>query len=380
MIRRFALVMLAFAFGFGPALAETVAEQATRASTELSDAVVALDTARSARNQVAALSQTIRAYEAGLDALREALRQAQLREAALTLDFDAKRDRVAQVISALTRIGADPGPLMLLHPSGALGTARSGMIMAEVTPALQAEAQALRADLTELANLRDLRVGAAKILSAGLNAAQTARTTLSQAISQRTDLPKRFTEDQNTLLGLLESSDTLNAFAAGLALSPDETGSIRDFASARGNLPLPVLGKPLRAALEADATGARRPGISLATRPLALVTAPWPATIRFDGLLLDYGNVMILEPGGGYLLILAGMETIYGELGEVVSAGAPLGLMGGTAQTASLRTADEFLATAKEGGGTQATETLYIEIRQGAVPVDPADWFAKAQN
>ena len=372
--------MLAFALGFGPAPAETVAEQATRASTELSDAVVALDTARSARNQVAALSQTIRAYETGLDALREALRQAQLREAALTLDFDAKRDRVAQVISALTRIGADPGPLMLLHPSGALGTARSGMIMAEVTPALQAEAQALRADLTELADLRDLRVGAAKILSAGLNAAQTARTTLSQAISQRTDLPKRFTEDQNTLLGLLESSDTLNAFAAGLALSPDETGSIRDFASARGNLPLPVLGKPLRAALEADATGARRPGISLATRPLALVTAPWPATIRFHGLLLDYGNVMILEPGGGYLLILAGMETIYGELGEVVSAGAPLGLMGGTAQTASLRTADEFLATAKEGGGTQATETLYIEIRQGAVPVDPADWFAKAQN
>ena len=76
---------------------------------------------------------------------------------------------------------------------------------------------------------------------------------------------------------------------------------------------------------------------------------------------------MILEPGDGYLLILAGMETIYGELGEVVAAGAPLGLMGG--QRAGVA---EFLMSTQEGGGAQATETLYMELRQGATPVDPA--------
>ncbi len=375
MIRALTLLAATCLLGSSPATAETVAEQAARASANLSAAVTALDAATSARDQVAALSQTIHAYETGLDALREALRQASIREAALTLEFDAKRDRIAQLIAALTRIEANPGPLLLLHPSGALGTARSGMLLADVTPALQAEANALRADLTELADLRGLQIGAGEKLSSGLNAAQTARTALSKAISDRTDLPKRFTEDQNALLGLLESSDTLDAFASGLTMTPDDTGSIRDFASAKGTLPLPVLGKPLRAANEADATGARRPGISLATRPLALVTVPWPATIRFHGLLLDYGNVMILEPGGGYLLILAGMETVYGELGEVVAAGAPLGLMGGTQPTA-----DEFLVATEEGGGAQATETLYIELRQGPTPVDPAEWFATVQN
>ena len=359
----------------GPSVAETVAEQAARASADLSAAVTALEAAQSARDQVSALSQTIHAYETGLDALREALRQANIREAALTLEFDAKRDRIAQLLSALTRIEADPGPSLLLHPSGALGTARSGMILAELTPALQTEANALRSDLTELNDLRGLQLGAGEKLSAGLKAAQTARTALSKAISDRTDLPKRFTEDQNALLGLLESSDTLDAFASGLTLNPDDTGSIRTFASAKGTLPLPVLGKPLRSANEADATGARRPGISVATRPLALVRAPWPATIRFHGLLLDYGNVMILEPGGGYLLILAGMETIYGELGEVVSAGAPLGLMGGKEPSST-----EFLVAGQEAGGAQATETLYIELRQGPTPVDPAGWFTTAQN
>lgn len=375
MIRPFAIALLIWSVAGGPIIAETVAEQASRASAELANAVAALDAAKSARDQVAALSQTINAYETGLDALREALRQASIREAALTLEFDAKRGRIEQLIAALTRIEANPGPLLLLHPSGALGTARSGMMLADVTPALQAEADALRADLTELSDLRDVQIGAGEKLTAGLNAAQAARTALSKAISDRTDLPKRFSEDQNTLLGLLESSDTLDAFAAGLTMSPDVTGSIRDFASAKGTLPLPVLGKPLRAANEADATGARRPGISIATRPLALVTAPWPATIRFQGLLLDYGNVIILEPGGGYLLILAGMETIYGELGEVVAAGAPLGLMGGTAPTAP-----EFLVMTEEGGGAQATETLYMELRQGPTPVDPAEWFATAQR
>jgi murein hydrolase activator len=374
-MRCFAPVALVLAFVAHATVAETVAEQAARASSDLSTAVAALEEAKSARDQVSALSQTIHAYETGLDALREALREASVREAALILQFDTKRDRVAQLVSVLTQIEADPGPLLLLHPTGALGTARSGMMLADVTPALQAEAEALRADLTELRDLRDLQLGAGEKLTAGLKAAQTARTALSKAISDRTDLPKRFTEDQNTLLGLLESSDTLDAFAAGLTLNADESGSIRDFAAAKGTLPLPVLGKVVRRANEADAAGTRRPGISLATRPLAIVTAPWPATIRFHGLLLDYGNVMILEPGGGYLLILAGMETIYGELGEVVAAGAPLGLMGGSEQGVA-----EFLVSAQEGGSAQATETLYIELRQGTTPVDPAEWFAAAQN
>ncbi len=80
---------------------------------------------------------------------------------------------------------------------------------------------------------------------------------------------------------------------------------------------------------------------------------------------------MILEPGDGYLLVIAGMETLYGEVGEVVAADAPLGLMGGPA-TASA----EFSAGSADASGGRGTETLYMELRQGAVPVDPMQWFA----
>lgn len=350
--------------------AETVAEQAAKASAGLTQAVAALQEASGARDRVAALTRTIRAYEDGLAALREAMRQAELRRATLTLRFDAKRERIAQLLGVLARIEKSPGPMLLFHPEGPLGTARSGMMLAEVTPALQAEAEVLRGELAELAELQALEAAAGETLTAGLAAAQEARTALSKAISDRTDLPRRFTEDPEALKGLLASADTLESFAAGLALDSDQIGNTR-FATAMGTLPLPVMGTLLRRPDEADAAGVRRPGMALATRPRALVTAPWPATIRYLGPLLNYGNVIVLEPGDGYLLILAGLETVYGEVGEVVAAGAPLGLMGG-ADTVSA----ELASGRADGSGARDTETLYLELRLGAQPVDPTAWFA----
>jgi len=151
--------------------------------------------------------------------------------------------------------------------------------------------------------------------------------------------------------------------------------TIRDFAAARGELPLPVLGRLLRAPGEADAAGIRRPGVILATRPGALVTAPWPGTIRYLGPLLDYGNVIVLEPGEGYLLVLAGLGTVYGAVGEVVGAGAALGLMGGATAGAA-----EFPLSRQDGTGAGGTESLYMEIRQGGEAVDPTAWFAGLQE
>jgi septal ring factor EnvC (AmiA/AmiB activator) len=348
-----------------------VAAIATGAAADLQTAIVAMQAATGARDRVAALTQTIRAYELGLDAVREGLRQVTIRETALTLQFEAQRDQVARLIGVLESLPTDPGPLLLLHPAGPLGTAQSGMLLAEVTPALLAEADRLRGELTEVKDLRAVQEAASAALAQGLSAVQEARSALSQAISDRTDLPIRFIDDPDALKGLLESADTLDAFAAGLGSDAAAEDLSPDIAAAKGTLPMPVLGTILRRPDEADAAGVRRPGLLVVTRARALVTAPWPATIRYRGPLLDYGNVMILELGRGYLLILAGLETVYGEVGEVVPAGAALGLMGGPEAMAT-----EFLASTQEGGGAGGSETIYMELRQGADTVDPTEWFA----
>jgi septal ring factor EnvC (AmiA/AmiB activator) len=47
------------------------------------------------------------------------------------------------------------------------------------------------------------------------------------------------------------------------------------------------------------------------------VTTPWPASVRYAGPLLDYGNVIILEPEADYLLIVAGLATLFVQAGEL---------------------------------------------------------------
>lgn len=365
-----ALVVLWLA---GAAQAETGAIAAARTAAEdLRGSIAALDAAQRASDRVAALTATIGAYERGQGALREGMRRLTVREAEIAAGFAARQDEIARLLAALATIERSEEPLLFVHPEGALAAARTGMVLAEVTPALQASAAALAADLAELTSLRALQGEVGQMLAAGLASAQEARTALSRAVAERKDLPQRYLQEPAELQALLAAAETLDGFALGLADMETDIGApMADFAAAKGQLPPPVLGRVLRGMNEADAAGIRRPGIILATEPGALVTAPWAATLRYRGPLLDYGNVMIVEPATGYLLILAGLGTVFGETGDVLAAGAPLGLMGGVAENPP---------AAQQGGGASRSETLYMELRQGKVPVDPAEWFTITRN
>ena len=370
------LLALALALGQPARAADPAAPEAQAAAAELREAVAALSAAEGSRERVSALTRTIRAYERGFGALRDALRRASAREAEIEASFAARRERIGALLGAMAMMERGAEPLLLLHPDGPIGTARSGMILASVTPALQAEAETLRAELDELRRVRELQAEVAETLQRGLDAAQAARTALAQAIQDRTDLPRRFLDDPEELKALVASADSLDSFAAGLFRMETDIGApMGDFAGAKGTLPLPVQGTLLRRAGEADAAGIRRPGLLIATRPGALVTLPWPATVRYRGPLLDYGNVMIAEPASGYLLVLAGLASVFGETGDVLDAGAPVGLMGGIAPEGAILAGGD-----KDGGGAERTETLYIELRQGKEPVDPAPWFTETRE
>ena len=366
-------ITLAFVLLASPVRAEFDAGQtAAQAAEMLEQAGFALLEAQGARDRVEALTQTVRAYEEGLLALREGIRQAALRERTILMAFDAERDRLSRLLGVLQSIEAAPAPVVLMHPEGPLGTARAGMILSEVTPAVASQARVLRAQLEELAALRAVQDMALRDLSDALERAQDARTQLSQAIAERRMLPENFLSDDVAMAQLVDSVDSLDTLSALLAQSPPAASpELPDFISARGALPLPVLGTQLRAFGEADAAGVARPGLVYATRAGALVTAPWPASVRYAGPLLDYGNVIILEPEAGYLLVLAGLDTVYVNTGVVIPAASPLGLMPGGAESDT----EELIVATLQGSGAALSETLYMELRENGVPVDPAEWF-----
>jgi murein hydrolase activator len=345
-----------------------------KAAEDLQSATRALKDAREARDRVKALSRAILAYENGLRAMRSSLRKAAIREAALRLEFDARRDQLSRLLGVLQTLERASTPLLLIHPSGPLGTARSGQVLSEITPALHTQADDLRQQLEELLILRALQITALDDLKLGLKGVQNARLALTEAIAKRTNLPLRFVSDPEKLKQLAENSDTMIGFSRGLADLPfDDDGNAHpDFNIAKGNLPLPVFGTLLRAYNEADAAGLRRPGIILTAPPVSLVSTPFPATIRYLGPLLDYGNVIILEPSAGYLIVLAGLGQVYGEVGQILSAGDPVGLLAGTDPAAQ-----DFLVETTKGNDNTRQQTLYIEIRQDRNAIDPAAWFAQ---
>jgi len=355
-----------------PTAAQDPAAAARSAAEQLNRAAEALADAEGAQNRVKALTQVIKAYEDGLEAMRDGLRRASVRERALGAELQAREDEIAQLLGVLSTMGNAPVPVLLMHPSGPVGTARAGMILSEVAPALDSQALALRDQVQELSVLRILQQSAADTLQEGLEGVQEARTALSTAMAERTDLPRRFTEDPVRTALLIASTETLEGFASGLSqIAVDEAvGSLPDITARKGSLPLPAEGIILHRAGEADAAGVVRPGILLATRPRALVTAPSAATVRYRGPLLDYGNVIILEPQAGILLVFAGLDVVYGQAGQVLPGGSPVGLMGGAGTEGDL-----LLAADAQDTGARRTQTLYIEVRQDNSPVDPLTWF-----
>ena len=213
-MRWLAIIALLWA---GTAMSQSPSDDAERAATRLSEARIALDAASTRADRVAALTETVQAYEDGLAALRDGLRRAAIRQRTLEADLEARSDEVARLLGVLQTMGRAPAPILLLHPSGPTGTARSGMMLADVTPALQDKVTALRGQLDELAVLQGLQSDALLVLEDGLSGAQSARAALSAAIADRTDLPRRYADDPVQTALLLAGSETLAAFASGLA-------------------------------------------------------------------------------------------------------------------------------------------------------------------
>jgi len=122
------------------------------------------------------------------------------------------------------------------------------------------------------------------------------------------------------------------------------------FADARGGLKAPVQGT-LKSGY-----GSGRKGLTVSTRKNAQVTAPFTGRIEFAGAFKNYDNVVILNVGENYFMLLTGLGEIFVTSGEMVSAGEPVVLM----------------------PSTGADAELYIELRKSGAPINPNPWLGNA--
>lgn len=342
--------------------AQNAVEQTFVAVEQIDKATHALSVAQGAEDKISALTEAVRAYEAGMAALRESERRTRLARGTLLAQFERDSQEVSQLLAALQAAGAPTTPARLLHPSGPLGSARAAILMADVMPGLQATAYETQVQIEELLAVEQALEAAETALDKGAKGARTARLGLAAALQSRGDTN---VATLDVALDLANSARSLEELALILAESPG-TGELWDsgaFFNQMGSLRLPVEGALLaRFDPESD-----RPGLRIATLPGALVSISLSGTVRYSGHLKAFGNVVIVELAPGYHLIVAGVHETAVSAGQVLPPDAALGLMGGTEESPD---ASQF-----ERGQT-LTQTLYVEARANGDLIDPATWFA----
>ena len=339
----------------------------------------------------------LRGVESRVVATQERLKPLDDNERSIRKSLDGRRAVIGEVLAALQRIGRRPPPALIASPEDALQSVRTAMVLGAVLPEMRHEVEALANDLSALLAVRkkiDAERDQLKTEVAALDGERARMTALvEERQKQISDREKALDAERARAGNLARDVDNLKDLIAKLEQGLDPAArdareaarsdsrpalsAFRDpgrlapavaFASLRGQVPIPVNGVKLKDFGAPDSSGGAEKGLSIATRAGAQVTAPADGWVVYAGPFRSYGQLLILNVGGGYHVLLAGMERISVDLGQFVLTGEPVAVMGNGSHIAAV------LAT----GSSQPV--LYVEFRKDGVPVDPGPWWAAGEG
>ena len=150
-------------------------------------------------------------------------------------------------------------------------------------------------------------------------------------------------------------------------LTPGRIKPAVPFPEAKGLLPLPAQGRRVLTFGEKTQYGSQSKGLVLETRHGGQVVSPTDGWIVYAGEFRSYGQLLIINAGGGYHILLAGLSQIDVQLGQFVLAGEPVGVMSAAAKASPAKTQDN-------------APILYIEFRKDQRPIDPDPWWSDASR
>jgi septal ring factor EnvC (AmiA/AmiB activator) len=203
------------------------------------------------------------------------------------------------------------------------------------------------------ATLENLK-SASKINMAGIKSLEEMLPMLDAQAGKKPDLASKGEEDKQGF--------EVSPNAAKMAmLQPGRIQPSIPFANSQGLLPLPVQGETLVRFGQSDQDGMSSKGIHLETREDAQVISPCDGLILYAGPFRSYGQLLIINPGGGYHVVIAGMDRIDVQHGQYVLAGEPIAAMGAATQT---------------GERSPKRPTLYVEFRRDQQSIDPEPWWS----
>jgi septal ring factor EnvC (AmiA/AmiB activator) len=328
------------------------------------------------------------------------------REETLVKSLDGRRAIIGEILIALQRMGRRPPPALLARPEDILEAMRGAMTLSSVLPDMRAEMRKLKSDLAELVKLREsikiertslagekdeLQVQRGR-LSSLIEARQTSLEEAQSALDAESERSRALAAQATSLKDLItrmEREIDAARRAAAAARQAEELAAAQSreqrakalsapfkdsarlapsvaFVQLKGRLPMPAVGAIVKRYGAPDGFGGTEKGMSIAARENGIVAAPCDGWVAFAGAYRTYGQLLIINAGGGYYVVLAGMSRINVNVGQFVLAGEPVASMG----DGSARTAAAIAIGAKQ-------PILYVEFRKDGISIDSSPWWAK---
>ena len=379
----------------GPARLELdkIKQQLDQARKRENDIIGQLSALEAEAEQISArliaLAARIKSREALIAAGEQRIVSLNGRERRLLALLSARRDTLGELLAGLQRLEQNPPPPLVAHPDDAVAAIRGAMLFGAIVPALQQQAAALSQALARLNNVRAKQKREQLALAAHVAKLRTSQSELSALHTRKAALVStsqaRLEAERTRAAGLARKAKSLNQLLSTLASEAkkaqkqaksraDAKKRLRTallnrpkiaFTRMAGRLEFPAQGHKLRKFGDKNGFGGRSKGLFLATLKGAQVTAPANGQIEFAGEFRSYGQLLIINVGEGYHVLLAGLATISGRPGQYVRAGEPVGIMG----TAPAR--GTLIGDLVE----ESRPVLYIEFRKKGSAIDSARWW-----
>jgi septal ring factor EnvC (AmiA/AmiB activator) len=302
--------------------------------------------------------------------------------------LDDKSAQMSALFVLMQSMSRQPPPVMITHSKDALRMVRSGMVLA----AFYADVEKLARDLSGEVDRLDRIQKDTEFQEQRRKAEQAQNSRLKTQIDllllENSEQMEAAAENLETLKGadevnianlrsLEEMLPALDAAAAKKAKPGPRTADLKGvntasfqpgrmepsirFANSQGLLPFPVQGRTLIKFGQIDRDGTASKGIHIETRHGAQVVSPCDGSILYAGPFRSYGQLLIIDPGGGYHVVIAGIDRIQVIQNQAVLAGEPVAAMA---------------SEPRSGEKTSARPILYVEFRREQQSIDPAPWWS----
>lgn len=284
-----------------------------------------------------------------------------------------RRHQMMQMLAALQRLSRHPPVALVALPASPTDTVRSAILLRGAVPRIEAEAKRLKDDLSRLRELRSSIALERQELAVAGQALDHERRELAVLIDRKLNLERQVTVEtwaaKAQISELAAQAQDLQDLINRLAES--RRARVRDIPKprkkpaariARTTLSagrFPAQGRIVQRFRRTGSKSNRKKGVTIETRAEARVVSPGDGEIVFAGPFRGYGQLLIIEHGGGYHVLLAGLSRVDAAVGDEVLEGEPVGVM---------------------GSPSGLKPKLYFELRRNGRPVNPLPWLAARKN